>query len=403
MEKPFPTNIPWSFRIGKLLGIDVYVHFTFILLLGFIGISQWIKTGDMAATLTGLAFIAALFACVVLHEFGHCLTARRYGIVTHDITLLPIGGLARLERMPERPLQELWVALAGPAVNVLIAALIIAGLAATSSFVPTVPSGITGDSFLQQLAAVNLVLALFNLLPAFPMDGGRVLRALLATRLDYVKATGIAARIGQFLAMALGFIGLFSNPFLVFIALFVWIGAEQEYGMVKIKSALTGISAGEIMVTDFQTLRPADTLDVAVSHFLGGFQQDFPVVGCSGETVGMLTRIDLIGTVAKSGTTARVDEVMQREFQAVQVSEPAEAVLTKFQSRDCHALPVVDDGCLVGILTIEKIGEFLAMRSALMNRSGPSLPGSARNPCRDPRHIPPPGCEPIHPARNPEA
>lgn len=379
MENHAPTNIPWSFRIGKLFGIDVYVHFTFILLLGFIGLSQWVKTDDMTATLAGLAFITALFACVVLHEFGHALTARRYGIVTRDITLLPIGGLARLERMPEKPMQELWVALAGPAVNVLIAALILAYLAATSPFLPPVTLGITGESFLQQLAAVNLILAVFNLLPAFPMDGGRVLRALLATRLDYVKATGIAARIGQFLALTLGIIGLFSNSFLVFIALFVWIGAEQEYGMVRIKSALTGLAAGEMMVTDFQTLRPADTLEVAISHFLGSFQQDFPVVGDSGEIVGMLSRVDLIDTVAKDGTMTRVDEVMQREFQTVDASEPADTVLKKFQGRDCHALPVVRDGCLEGMLTMEKLGEFLTIRNALRNRNNYTAECKARD------------------------
>lgn len=370
MEKTAPRNIPWSFRIGKLFGINVYIHFTFILLLGFIALDQWLKTYDMTAVLIGICFIMALFACVILHEFGHALVAMRYGIFTHDITLLPIGGMARLERIPEKPLQEFCIALAGPAVNVLIALMIFVYFAATSSSVLTIPFGLTGGSFLQQLGAANLFLAIFNLLPAFPMDGGRVLRALLATSLDYEKATKIAVRIGQFLALTLGMIGLISNPFLIFIALFVWISAEQEYGMVKIKSALTGISAGDIMVTDFQTLYPADTLDRAASRFLGCFQQDFPVVGDSREILGMLTCIDLIGTATKGGNTTRVDEVMRREFQTVNVSEPAETLFAKFQSCNCHALPVVSDGCLVGMLTMEKIGEFLRMRRSLMNRCG---------------------------------
>ena len=355
----------WSFRIGKIFGIDVFVHVTFLLLLGFIGLSHWMQTRELAAALAGVGFFVALFACVLLHEFGHALTARRFGIKTRDITLLPIGGLARLERMPEKPMQEFWVAVAGPAVNVVIAGAIIAWLAATSALVPVEQISLTSGSFLARLAAVNVFLVLFNMLPAFPMDGGRVLRALLATRMDYARATNIAARLGQSMAFGFGFVGLFSNPFLLVIAFFVWIGAAQEAGMVQMKSALGGLPMQRVMITDFRTLAPTDPLSRAVEYILAGFQQDFPVVEADGRLVGVLTRTDLIPALATRGQTTVVGEVMQREFQTADPLEMAEGVFARLQDSNCTSLPVLSNGRLVGILTAENLGEFLMIQAAL--------------------------------------
>ena len=230
----------WSWKIGIFAGIAVYMHATFILLLGWIALSHWMQYKSLLPTLTGVAFIIALFLCVVLHEYGHALTARRFGIATRDITLLPIGGVARLERMPDKPNQELWVALAGPAVNVVLAALLGAYLFLTGHFEPVNQIGLTHGVFLERLLFANLFLVGFNLIPAFPMDGGRVLRALLAKRMEYLRATQIAAGVGQGLAFLFGFVGLFTNPFLVFIALFVWIGAAQEAAMVLRQSERSG-------------------------------------------------------------------------------------------------------------------------------------------------------------------
>ena len=214
----------WSLRLGSLLGIPVYLHYGFLLLLGFIALSQ-AMTGGVAAAIDGVVFVVAIFGCVVLHEFGHALTARRFGIRTRDVTLLPIGGVARLERMPEDPRQELCVALAGPAVNVVIAGALGVWLVVTA--------GSVGGSLFSRLMAVNLGLVVFNMLPAFPMDGGRVLRALLAQRTDYVRATDIAAGIGKAMAFLFGIAGLFWNPMLLLIALFVWSGAGQEAAFVR--------------------------------------------------------------------------------------------------------------------------------------------------------------------------
>ena len=225
----------WSWKIGKLAGIDLNIHVTFLLLLGWVALSHWSAGKTLDAVVSGVGFILALFACVILHELGHALAARRFGIATRDITLLPIGGVARLERMPEEPRQELWVALAGPAVNVVIAAAIYVWLTLTNGWVPLSQLSVASGPFLERIMVANVWLVVFNLIPAFPMDGGRVLRALLASRMEYLKATQIAAGLGQGLAFVFGFIGLFTNPFLLFIALFVWIGAAQEASAVQMK------------------------------------------------------------------------------------------------------------------------------------------------------------------------
>ncbi len=355
----------WSFKIGKLFGIDVFVHFTFVLLLGFIGLSHWLKTRELADAIAGAGFFVALFACVLLHEFGHALMARKFGIKTRDITLLPIGGLARLERIPDKPMQEFWVALAGPAVNVVIAGALFAYLIAQSALVPVEELSVTGGSFLARLAAVNVFLVAFNMLPAFPMDGGRVVRALLATRMDYARATNIAARLGQFMAFVFGFVGLFWNPFLLFIALFVWIGAQQEAGFAQMKSALANTPLRTVMITDFRTLAPDDTLARAVEHILAGFQQDFPVVERDGRIVGVLTRAGLIRALSEAGNTAPVGEAMQREFHTASPFDMAEGILARLQECNCHSLPVVQNGRVVGLLTAENLGEFLMIQGAL--------------------------------------
>ncbi len=357
----------WSWKIGRFAGIDVYIHTTFLLLVGFLGFSYWLQTRSVAGTLEGIGFLLALFGSVVLHEYGHALTARRYGIKTRDITLLPIGGVARLERMPDKPIQELWVALAGPAVNVVIAAVLFGYLLITNTLAPLTELTLTGGSFVERLMTVNLFLVGFNLLPAFPMDGGRVLRALLALRLEYVRATQIAASIGQGMAFLFGIIGLFSNPFLVFIAFFVWIGAQQEASMVQMKSALGGIPVGKAMLTDFKTLSPRNNLGQAVQTILDGSQQDFPVLD-DDRVVGVLLRNDLMAALNLRGQTALVAEVMRRDFDLVHPGDMLEPVFARLQACGCHFFPVMQNDQLVGLLSMDNIGEFLMIQSALGKR-----------------------------------
>lgn len=354
----------WSLKVGKLLGIDVYLHFTFLLLLAFLGFYYWRVTQNVEAALRGVAFIVALFGCVVLHELGHALMARRYGIKTRDITLLPIGGIARLETMPEKPMQELWVALAGPAVNVVIAGALFVGLAATSGFTPVEELGVTGGSFWQRLMVLNIILVAFNLLPAFPMDGGRVLRALLALRLGRRRATAIAANVGQVMAILFGIFGFFYNPFLIFIGIFVYLGAQAEAGLVETQSALAGWRVRDAMMTRFRTLAARDTLGQAVEELLAGSQQDFPVLE-DGQPIGMLRRNDLVKALSEGRRDAVVSERMCRDCETVDEAAPLKGAVEAMHARQCATVPVVAGGRMVGLLTLENISEMIMVKAAV--------------------------------------
>ena len=304
------------------------------------------------------------FLCVVLHEYGHALTARRYGIKTRDIILLPIGGVARLERLPTQPLQELWVALAGPAVNIVIAAGLFIWLTISATFEPIQGLTLTTGPFLERIMAVNLFLVAFNLIPAFPMDGGRVLRALLATRTEYSRATQIAANIGQGIAVFFGLIGLFYNPLLLFIAFFVWIGAAQEAGMAQMQSAIGGIPVQQAMLTDYKTLQTDDTLDRAVELTLSGSQKDFPVVD-NGRVEGILTQTDLLKALSVRDQHPTVTSAMQKSFVTVDSLEMLESAFNRLKDCNCHTLAVTLKGKLVGLLTMDNLGEYMRIQSAM--------------------------------------
>lgn len=354
----------WSWKISRLAGIDVYVHTTFLLLVGWFALSYWLAERSVPAMLEGLAFLLALFASVLLHELGHALAARRFGIPTRDITLLPIGGVARLERMPEKPFEELYVALAGPAVNVVIAAVLFVGLAVTGALQPLAQLSLTDGNFFERLMLANGSLVLFNLIPAFPMDGGRVVRALLASRMDFPSATRIAATLGQGLALVFGFVGLFGNPMLLFIAFFVWIGAGQEASMVQVKSTLGGIPVQNAMLTEFHTVSPTEPLSRPVELLLSSSQHDFPVV-VDGKVVGLLTREDLVRGLAEHGEQRFISYVMRKDFQVIDSSQMLDEVSRHLQGSGQRIFPVVHDGRLVGMINLENIGEFLMVENAL--------------------------------------
>jgi len=355
----------WQWKLGRFAGIDVYVHATFLLLIGWVGYSHWLEHHNWGEVLNGVLFILALFLCVVLHEYGHALTARKYGIKTRDITLYPIGGVARLERIPEKPIEELWVAVMGPAVNVIIAAVLFAYLFATNGLVPLTDLTVASGSFIERLMTVNISLVLFNLLPAFPMDGGRVLRAILAMRMDHVRATQVAANIGQGLAFVLGFIGLFNNPFLLFIAFFVWIGASQEASMVQMRNSIGGIPVTRAMLTDFKTLSPQDKLAQVVALILAGSQHDFPVVDAHGRVAGILDRDTFIKALTQHGQSASVMDFIRPNVPEVDSSDMIDTAVMRLQESNSKTLPVVHGGQLVGLITAENITEYLMIRSAL--------------------------------------
>jgi Zn-dependent protease/predicted transcriptional regulator len=355
----------WSWRVGKLAGIDLYVHWTFLLLVVWFLVRPLMMGQDAAEVVTNFVFILAVFACVVLHELGHALMARKYGIATRDITLLPIGGVARLEKMPDDPKQELWVALAGPAVNVVIAAALFAGVSILGRLdnIADIDFSLMGAlEFFHGLMVVNLWLVAFNLLPAFPMDGGRVLRALLAQRMDYVRATHIASSVGQAMAILFGIGGFLSgNPFLMFIALFVYVGAGQEAAMTESRIAMQGIPVRAAMMTRIHVLSPSDPLEVAAKELVAGDQQDFPVAE-EGRVVGMLQREDLFHAMRERQDHQHVSTIMRRDCPVVDENQMLEAVLARMQSNECPSLPVVRAGKIVGMITLENVGELLMLR-----------------------------------------
>jgi Zn-dependent protease/CBS domain-containing protein len=352
----------WSVPLFRVAGIQLRMHLTFLLLIAWVAFVYYAHGGSPAA-ISGVLFILLLFACVILHEFGHAFAGKAFGINTPDITLLPIGGVARLERIPEEPVQELIIAAAGPAVTAIIAlcAFITGGRWAYP--------GAEKGGLLDLLFTMNVILLLFNLLPAFPMDGGRVLRALLAIRMPYARATQVAANVGQGFAFLFGFIGLLWNPFLIFIAFFVYIGASQEAALAQMRDVSRRFPVSSAMVREFHTLPVNATLQEAVDVLLATEQHDFPVLDDKGSVAGVLTRHDLIGALRKDDASIRVGDVMRRDIPTVTTGTRFEEAFRIMQECNCPAVPVLDNmKRLVGLLTPEHVSELMMVQSALPRR-----------------------------------
>ena len=352
----------WSYRIGRFLGTELRVHVTFFLLLLWIGISAYLAEGPASAAFNVL-FILALFLCVVLHELGHALMARRYGIKTPDITLLPIGGVARLERMPEDPVQEIWVALAGPAVNVVIWAVLVLILGAETGFVDFQNLDNAGADFITQLAAVNLMLVVFNMIPAFPMDGGRVFRAVLTLWLGRQKATAAAAGVGQAVAVVFALLGLLSgNLILLLVAFFVFAAATAENADVQMRLTAEGIEAREAMITSYEALLPHDGLAAMSSGLLRTTQHEFPVLDPEGRLQGFVTRDAIFHAVASEGR-ATAEAAMTGDIPSVGLRAPLGEVLDAMADGSAPAVAVCSpSGEFLGYITRENIGELMVLR-----------------------------------------
>ncbi|HKK96647.1 MAG TPA: site-2 protease family protein [Marivita sp.] len=349
----------WSFPLGRLLGSELRVHATFFLLLAWVAVAAYAEGGAQAA-LTNTVFILSLFACVIAHEYGHALMARRYGIATPDITLLPIGGMARMENMPEKPAQEIAVALAGPAVNVVIwGALIVFG-ASTDMGALTEP-GTTAD-FLGRLAAVNLFLAVFNLIPAFPMDGGRVLRAALSSVMPRVRATRIAATAGQIAAFLFGLAGLASgNLILLLIAVFIFLAAQAESNDVANRDIAKGLTLRDAVITSFESLTPSDPMHVAGQSLIRTTQHEFPVLDTDGHLEGFLTRQALFTAMAEGRNTQAVADAMETDIPCLPLKAPLEDALNALM--EAPAVAAIDtNGRVLGYTTRENVGEVMVLR-----------------------------------------
>lgn len=353
----------YSLSLGSIFGIKVQIHWTFLILLGWIVLSNMRAGAGMQQTIWAVLFILAIFACVTFHEFGHALAAKRFGIVTKDITLLPIGGLARLESIPEKPKEELIVALAGPLVNILIAPV----LYPFSNYALNMENmdqlaAINGTNFVFNIMIINLWLAIFNLIPAFPMDGGRVLRALLSFKLERHKATRLAANIGQMVAIGFVILGFMANPFLIFIGFFIFLGAQSEAELTHAQSILKTYTVKDAVMHHFQTVRPDDTISAAVQMLLNGQCRSFLVVDES-RPVGTLDRDEIIRAISARGEEVKIGEVMNKDLTFLQAEMPLTDAWPQIQ-RQKSLIPVMQGNELIGTLDSENVMEFIMVKDA---------------------------------------
>jgi Zn-dependent protease len=354
----------WSWNVGRFAGIDLKIHLTFVFLLVWIAFGTLMAGGDMTTVIGDVLLILALFLCVILHEYGHALTARVFGIQTQGITLLPIGGVARLEKMPEDPKEELVVAAAGPAVNLVIGAALLVSLLISGFFASPMDISSMTENFWVQLMTMNFSLVAFNLIPAFPMDGGRVLRGLLGLRMDRVKATKIAANIGRGIAVVMGLVGIFINPWLVLIALFVWSGAGAEAQSVEVKAGLKGLTVRDALITQFYQLEANQPLLTVFQLSMQTGQQNIPVIS-NGHLLGIIRRSDLSSAMERLGDRAPAYAAIGVELEGLDPEMPLADVLPKFSI--CRTQPVVEDGVLIGLVTPESIQQRMWLNRKMNN------------------------------------
>ena len=357
----------WSFSIGHLFGSDVRIHVTFLILLAWVGLAAY-DSGGAPAAAWQLAFILTLFACVLAHEFGHALMARRFGIATPSVTLLPFGGLARLDRMPERPADEIAVALAGPAVNIVIWAVLslVFGARADMSFLSDPSATVDLPGFLGAIAVINLTLALFNMVPAFPMDGGRVLRAVLTMKMGRARGTEMAAMIGRVLAIGLGLLGIYAgNPILILIAGFVFLAASSESADVAMRTVAGRYTARDAMITEYHALHPDDTLAAATQAVLRTTQHEFPVTDPQGRAVGFVSRQAIFRELSGEDRDQRAGDLMQTGLAQISAATPLAKVMERMAAAPNDPVLVTGPGGkLLGYITQENLGELMVIAHA---------------------------------------
>lgn len=353
-----------SFKLGNISGIGLFIHWTFSLLILFIVYVNYKSGQNLTQILWSILFILCIFSTVLMHELGHALTAKKFGIKTKDITLLPIGGLARLERMPEKPSEELLVAFAGPFVNIVLAFI-------TSWFItlPNTPeemigqleNGVNANNFFLNFYLVNIVLAIFNLIPAFPMDGGRVLRALLSYKLERHYATKIAARIGQVLALGFIFLGFFSNPILIFIGIFVFMGAQIESEYTETKYMLKGYKVRDVLMKQYPTIDYNETLETAVKLMLDSQNKHFLVTE-NGIPMGTLNREQIIEALSKKEEETELSSIIDKDLIMLQADSLLEDVFELVYKNKSTLMLVIENNQLIGTLDTENLLEFILIK-----------------------------------------
>jgi Zn-dependent protease/CBS domain-containing protein len=362
-------HVKQSWTLLRVAGIDVRVHVTFLLLLAWFALVGWAEEGSPTGALRGVLLIVLVFTCVVLHEFGHALMARRFGVRTRDITLLPIGGMARLQESPRTPGAEIAIALAGPGVNLIIVLVLLLAVG-REALQPGVEALAQGETtLLQKLAAINVMLAVFNLIPAFPMDGGRVLRAMLALHLPQLRATEVAARVGKLIAVLFVLVGVLYLPMLALIGVFVWFGATLEAADAQMREAVADVALEDALITDFRALDVHATLGQAAALTLAGMQKDFPVVD-DGRLVGLLTQTAMLEALRRHGDGAQVARIMKRDIAVARSDESLRTIWQRLREGDGHLLPIVDDGRLVGLIDLDNLVELARIRAAIAGRRG---------------------------------
>lgn len=358
-----------SLKVGRFAGIKVQIHWTFWLLFLFVAFMILANDGSISDLIWNFLFVIALFFCVLLHEFGHALTARKYGIGTRSITLLPIGGLASLEEMPENPAEEFYVAVAGPLVNVVIA-LLLFPFVSLENYIGQNPevlqeqlAAIHAANFLFYLFFVNIALVLFNMLPAFPMDGGRIFRALLSMKYGRIRATKIASGLGKFMALVFFLIGLFYSIILTVIAVFIWFGAHSENIMIQQLNLLEGNDVRDAMITEFNTLQPDAPLSEAIEKILATTERNF-IVATDDTIHGILYMEDLSHALREKGKETLIREVMNPNFITLNANDSLTVGYRKLTRGSKNFYPVLENGRIVGVLDMDNINEFLTFRAS---------------------------------------
>jgi Zn-dependent protease len=357
-----------NLNLGSIAGIIIKVHWTFFLLITWIVFDEIKKGGNTESILYNIAFILTVFLCVVLHELGHALMAKRFKIETKKITVLPIGGIASLERIPESPKQEFLVAIAGPLVNVFIAILLYFTIPVTDILNHSLNDSLMFfarsnlQNFLFYVFLVNVGLVVFNLIPAFPMDGGRVLRAVLAMKMNRVKATQIAVNIGQFFAVIFLLFGLLYNPILIFIALFVFLGAYGENQIVNHLAILKGHKVQEAMMTDITTFSPNDSINKVLKTIISGTENNFMVLKGT-VIIGILYHKNIIENSNK--VDSLVKDIMTTKFKVLQEKDDLKKVYELIFSESNSFFPVVKQDHLIGVIDSTNLNEYLLIQAKL--------------------------------------